>query len=252
MVGKVHWIECKKYDCRCCSRGYEALRESGEAAGLISLVTVCLCCKSAREHEYQLKRLSRSSTQKKRKCVSSFARSHLKKWQNHLGKLLLPLEKEGLLNGLRVTRRLTLFWVGLALLAFVSYMGCLVNPGRCLLISMGWVESRLQMLIPLTVKNIKTIKNGSYFGCCADLVKELKKAWFDLVAHFPWFYWWCDYSTRQILFHIENSMPGVYASCDVIYRGNECLGNGWWNESYAVFNQGVQSLCTRRTSHNFK
>lgn len=227
MLGKVHWIEHKKYDCRCCSRVYEARRESGEAAGLISLATVCWDWESAREHEYQLKRLSRSSAHNKRKCASSFARSHLKQWQNQVGKLLLLLKKERLLHGLRVARRLTLFWIGLALLAFVSYMSCLVNPGRCLLISMGWVESCLQVLVPLAVKNIKTIKNESYFGCGADLVKELKKVWFDLVAHFPWFYWWCDNNTRQIPFHIENSMPGVYASCDVVYRGNERLGNGW-------------------------
>lgn len=30
-----------------------------------------------------------------------------------------------------------------------------------------------------------SIKNKSYFGCCADLVKGLKKVCFDLVAHFP-------------------------------------------------------------------
>lgn len=179
MLGKVHWIEHKKYGCRCCSWVYEALQESGEAAGLISLATVCWCWELAGEHEYQLKRLSRSSAHKKRKWIDSFARSHLKKWQNQLGKLLLLPKKEGLLHGLRVTRRLTLLSIGLALLTFLSYMGCLVNPEGCLLIYMGWVESCLQVLIPLT------INNKSYFGCCADLVKELKKVGFDLVAHFP-------------------------------------------------------------------
>lgn len=31
------------------------------------------------------------------------------------------------------------------------------------------------MLVKQTVKNVKTIRNESYFGCGADLVKELKK-----------------------------------------------------------------------------
>lgn len=179
MLGKVRWIEHKKYGCRCCSWVYEAFQESGEAAGLISLATVCWRWELAREREYQLKRLSRSSAHKKRKWIGSFARSHLKKWQNQLGKLLLPPKKEGLLHGLRITRRLTLFWIGLAYWRFYLTWVVLLILGECLLIYMGWVESCLQVLVPLAIKNKR------YFGCCADLVKELKKVCFDLVAHFP-------------------------------------------------------------------
>lgn len=58
-------------------------------------------------------------------------------------------------------------------------MGFPVNPGCFLLIYIGYIDSCLQVLVPLTSKN------KSYFGCYADLVKERKKVCFHLVSHFP-------------------------------------------------------------------
>lgn len=74
----------------------------------------CVDRELAREHEQKLKRLSRSSDHKKSKAIGSFARSHLKKMTEELGRLLLPPEKEGLLCGLRVTRKITLLnWISI-------------------------------------------------------------------------------------------------------------------------------------------
>lgn len=70
-----------------------------------------------------------------------------------------------------------------------------------------------------------TIKNTSYFGCYAGLIKELKFC-FDLVDHFaPGSI--DDVITTQdrYFFILKNSMPGVYATCEVVYRGDERLGN---------------------------
>lgn len=64
-------------------------------------------------------------------------------------------------------------------------MGFLVYPGCFLLSHIGLVDSFLQVLVCAPFILTLTSKNKSYFGCCADPVKELRKVCFYLVSHFP-------------------------------------------------------------------
>lgn len=117
--------------------------------------------------------------------------------------------------------------------------------GRCLLIYMGWVEYCLQVLV------CPTIKNTSYFGCCAGLVEELKVC-FDLVAHFPPGSIDDVITTQDRYFFILKIARQVCMPPVMWYIGGmNALGMGDKVNSVQSLTSEF-NLCTRRTSYNFK